>query len=82
MEALVIPRFGFAPVKHRKFVEQVLPASPEERAALLHYTRDARAPGGGVLPPPPPSGAAPLSPLDFDVHLFHAGLDKPRAPLA
>ena len=63
MEAQELARFGFKPVKHRKFIERVQPATAAERLALLSSTSDDDA----------AAAAAPQSAgeLTFDAHLFH-----------
>ena len=61
VESLDIPRAGFKPVKHRKFLERVHPADASERAALLVNTSDDRI----------GAGAGSAGQLVFDSHLFH-----------
>lgn len=68
MEAQELARFGFKPVKHRKFVERVQPATAAERQALLASTSDDAAAAAAAL-----HGAGELV---FDAHLFHTTVLK------
>ena len=69
MEAQELARFGFKPVKHRKFVERVQPATAAERLALLVSTSDDDAAAAAAAP----HGAGELV---FDAHLFHTTVLK------
>lgn len=69
VEAMQVARFGFKPVKHRKVVDRVLTATPAERAALLQFTSDERAPAAAVEDAA--AGGPFTAEVKFDVHLFH-----------
>ena len=82
MEAQEIARFGFKPVKHRKFVERAQPATAAERAALLLATQDVETAAAAAAEAGGNGGGGELR---FDAHLFHTTMlarSAPAAPLA